>query len=100
MPGMKQPLRVTLRRGIVFQRDDLLTWIKTVQQNKVDKRDIVIDLCDETGAPLISWLLRQAFPLKLDAPAFNANSNEAAIESMELMAGDLLITFHRQSAQT
>ncbi len=100
MPGMKQPLRITLRRGIVQNRDNLLTWINTVQQNKVEKRDIVIDLCDEKGDPLISWLLRQAFPLKLDAPAFNANSNEVAIESMELMAGDLLIDFHKQSAQT
>jgi phage tail-like protein len=98
MPGMKQPVRVTLRRGIVQGRGDLLDWINTVQQNKVEKRDLVIHLCDESGNPLVSWLLRHGFPLKLDAPGFNANSNEAAIESMELMGGELLITFHHSTA--
>ncbi len=95
MPGMKQPLRITLKRGIVEKKNDLLAWIGTVRQNKVEKRDVVIDLCDETGVSVLTWQLRQAVPLKLDAPALNAASGEVAIESLEIMAGDLLITYHQ-----
>lgn len=94
MPGQKQPVRITLRKGIVQNGSRLFEWIETVRQNKVTKRDFVIELCDENGQPLVTWQVLKAFPLKLDAPGFNANANEVAIESMELMAGDLNITFH------
>ena len=94
MPGMKQPLRITLRRGVGKKRDELLKWMGQVQHNKVEKRDVVIALCDENGDSLITWQIIQAIPLRLDAPTFNAASNEVAIESMEIMAGDILTTYH------
>lgn len=94
MPGMKQPLRITLRKGVVSKGRFLADWIGTIRQNTVEKRTVTIDLCDEEGTPLITWRVQQAFPLKLDAPAFNAGSNEVAIESLELMASDLEITYH------
>ena len=43
-------------------------------------------LCDENGDPVISWKVANAFPTKLEAPTFDANSNDAAVESMELTA--------------
>lgn len=94
MPGMKQPLRITLKRGMVEQKADLLEWIGSVRQNKAEKRDVVIDLCDEAGVPVITWQVRKAIPLKLDAPSLNAASGDVAIESLEIMAGDLLISYH------
>ena len=94
MPGMKQPLRITLKKGMVQKGTALLEWIDTVQQNKVSKRNIVVDLCDETGTPVVTWQIFKAFPLKLDAPSFNASANEVAIESLELMAGEMTQIFH------
>ena len=40
---------------------------------------------------MISWKVLNAFPTKLDAPTFTASSNDAAVESMELMADGILI---------
>lgn len=94
MPGMKQPLRITLKRGMVERKADLLEWIGSVRQNKAEKRDVVIDLCDEAGVPVITWHIRKAVPLKLDAPSLNAASGDVAIESLEIIAGDLLISYH------
>ena len=48
-------------------------------------------LCDEEGNAVVSWQVINAFPTKLDAPTFDANSNDVAIESMELLADDVLI---------
>jgi len=50
-----------------------------------------VRLLDESGDPVISWKVINAFPTKLDAPTFDANSNDAAIESMELMADGVFI---------
>lgn len=92
--GQKQPARITLRRGLTKNGRHLYDWIQSTQQNKGERRDIKIHLCDENGIQLISWQVLQAIPLKLDAPSFNADSNEVAIESIELMAETITIAFH------
>jgi phage tail-like protein len=88
MPAQATAPKITLKKGIVRQVSlkVLYDWIKTVQINQIEKKDIFVRLCDEKGAPVISWKVGNAFPTKLDAPTFDAKSNEAAIQTMELMA--------------
>ncbi|MDJ0676398.1 MAG: phage tail protein [Calothrix sp. MO_167.B42] len=93
MPGLGTPVNLTLQRGIVRQDSYLLNWINSVQLNTVDKRDVRIDLLDESGEAVVSWTAIDAFPKKLDAPSFNATSNEVAVESLELMASDLKVSY-------
>lgn len=93
MPAQRTPPTITLKKGIVRATSIrlLYDWIKTVQINQIEKKDITIRLCDEKGAPVISWTVRNAFPVKLDAPSFDAKSNDAAIESMELKADSIIL---------
>jgi phage tail-like protein len=94
MPAQIKPLNVSLKKGVVrggVSLKVLYNWINTTQINQIEKKDIYIRLCDEKGAPVISWKVINAFPTKLDAPTFDANSGDAAIESMELMADRLMI---------
>jgi phage tail-like protein len=93
MPGLGTAVNLTLQKGVVRADSYLLTWINTVNLNTVEKRDIKIDLLDEKEQPVVSWTVTKAFPIKLDAPSFNANSNEVAIESLELMANDLKVEY-------
>jgi len=88
MPSQIQQPTITLKKGLVRATSlaTLFGWIKTTATNVIQKKDIVVRLCDETGAPVVSWTVANAFPTKLDAPSFDANSNDAAIESMELRA--------------
>ncbi|MCB9304638.1 MAG: phage tail protein [Lewinellaceae bacterium] len=94
MPGMPGEVKLTLKRGIVRNRSVLLEWIKTIRLNNVKKREVVIDLCDEMGIPVISWKVHNAFPVKLDVPSFDSTSNEVAVESLELMANRLEIIYN------
>ncbi|MDZ8183662.1 MAG: phage tail protein [Nostoc sp. ChiSLP02] len=93
MPGLSTPVNLSLKKGIVRKDSYLFSWISTVKLNTVTKRDIRIDLLDETGTAVVSWTAINAFPKKLDAPSFNATSNEVAIESLDLMANDLKIDY-------
>ncbi len=93
MPGLATPVNLTLHKGIVRQDSFLFDWISTVRLNTVEKRDVRIDLLDETGTAVVSWTVTDAFPKKLDAPSFNATSNEVAIESLELMASTLKVEY-------
>jgi len=83
-----------LKKGVarVSSAAALYGWIKTVALNQVEKKDVVVRLCDEQGKPIISWKIVNAFPTKLDAPSFDAKSNEVAVESMELRADAITIT--------
>lgn len=93
MPAQGTAANVTLKKGVVSGTSVpvLYEWINSTQINQIDKKDIFIRLCDEAGAPLISWKVLNAFPTKLDAPTFGADSNDVAIESMELMANAITV---------
>jgi phage tail-like protein len=88
MPSQRQQPTITFKKGIVRKTSMkvLYDWIKTIQINQIEKKDIFVRLCDEQGAAVISWKISNAFPTKLDAPSFDAKSNDAAIQSMELKA--------------
>ena len=86
MPGMPEPVKLTLKRGLVKGNSMLYNWINSVRLNRVEKRNIIINLLDENANPLITWTIKNTFPTKLTAPTFDGKSNEVAIESLELMA--------------
>lgn len=88
MPAQPQPTSISLKRGVINNSDirALYSWMAQTQVNVIEKKDIVVRLLDESGKPIISWKVLNAFPKQLDAPTFTANSNEVAVESMTLMA--------------
>jgi phage tail-like protein len=93
MPAQRAIPTITIKKGVVRKTSvaTLFNWINSTQINQIDKKDIYIRLCDEKGDAVISWKVVNAFPTKLDAPSFTATSNDAAIETMELMADAILI---------
>ncbi len=93
MPAQLTAPTVTLKKGMVIGSSvsTLFSWINATQINQTEKKDVFIRLMDEKGSPVISWKVTNAFPTKLEAPSFDANSNDAAIESMELMGDGIFI---------
>jgi phage tail-like protein len=93
MPSQATAVNITLKKGLIRTHSvaNLYKWIAAIQLNQVEKKDIYVRLCDEKGDAVISWKVTNAFPTKLDAPTFDANSNDAAIESMELRADGIAI---------
>ena len=93
MPAQQTDVKVTLKKGVVRGSSiaTLFKWINATQINQIDKKDIYVRLCDEKGVAVISWKVINAFPTKLTAPTFDAKSNDAAIETMELVGDDVFI---------
>jgi len=96
IPGMRQPIRITMRQGMTQNRDYLLKWLKDVYENPEaahKKRNILIDLCDEAGVAVIRWTVDRAMPVKMDSPTMNANSQEVAVAVLELVAHNLQMRY-------
>ncbi|PCK09212.1 MAG: phage tail protein [Alteromonadaceae bacterium] len=97
VPGMRQPVRITLKRGIFKASSYFSDWLDATYRESFSdkvKRDITISLCNEAAEPLVSWHVKSAMPLKLEAPNFDPNSNDVAIESMELIAHSLSVSYN------
>ena len=84
MPGLQKFSNVTLKRGTFTDDKDFYNWIKTVSLNTVERRDVTISLLNEKHEPIITWKIRNAFPVKVQASDLKADGNEVAIESIEL----------------
>jgi phage tail-like protein len=93
MPSQPTVVNITLKKGLVRggSISTLYTWINSTAINQIQKKDIVVRLMDEAGNAVISWTVINAFPTKLDAPTFDANSNDVAVESMSLTADGVTV---------
>jgi phage tail-like protein len=97
IPGKRQGIRITLKRGVAKGNDLLQGWFSGVYNDPFftsAKRDILIDLCDELGTPVVRWTVTGALPVKLEASTFTADSNDVAIETLELVAHRLSVTYN------
>lgn len=84
MPGLRSVGNVTLKKG-VFTKDSVFwDWFNQAQLNIIKRRSVVINLLDEAQAPVMTWTLTNAFPTKMSGTDLKSDSNEVAIESLEI----------------
>jgi len=85
MPGLKIPNRITLKRGVVKGDNEYFEWLSTVNMDKVERRDLIIKLLNESHEPVVVWQLKNAFPVKLKWSDLKALTSEPVIESLDVV---------------
>lgn len=85
IPGRMQWQNITLKRGITDAMD-MWEWRKLVEQGDVDeaRKNGSIVMFDQSGQPIARWDFVAAWPSKITGPSANADSNEVAIEELEI----------------
>ncbi|KVP85350.1 phage tail protein [Burkholderia ubonensis] len=95
MPGQRQKVSVTLSKGVFRGPNALYDWISSISLNRVEKKDLMISLTDESGSELLAtWNVLNAFPTGLTAPSFDATSNDIAIQEIILEADRVTLKTH------
>ncbi|MDR0982059.1 MAG: phage tail protein [Culturomica sp.] len=84
MPGMKKNSKITLKKGIFKSDNNFWNWINEIKLNTIKRRAVTISLLDESGAPTMVWKVSNAWPSKLSSDGFKSDSNDVAIETLEL----------------
>lgn len=84
MPGRVKNNNIVLKRGIIKGDNEFYQWMNTIKLNQIERRNLTISLLDEDHAPVMTWKVKNAWPVKLESPVLNADANEAAIETLEL----------------
>lgn len=83
MPGLKKYGNATLKWGMSVSRY-LTDWFESVERGDFERKNVMIELLDDSKKAVARWQLVNAWPVKHCVPGFNAESNENAIESVEL----------------
>jgi phage tail-like protein len=84
LPGLLKSGNITLKRGFT-QNAALWNWRKTVLDRETQRHNGSIVLRNELGAEVMRWNFVDGWPSKYEGPALNAKTNEAAIESIEIV---------------
>ena len=94
-PSNYRPMRgnvslypVTMQRGFNGQLELFDWWQQVRAGSPAARRNVRIDLLDETRQPVLRWLLRNAFPSIHRFSTLDANSNELLVEEVELVYED------------
>ena len=91
MPGLLKYGNITMKRGSFKGDNEYYEWLRTINLNTVERRTITISLLDETGTPAITWKVKNAFPVKLQATDLKAEGSEIAVETLEIAHEGLTI---------
>jgi phage tail-like protein len=84
MPGLKSVGNVTIKKGVFTKDSTFWTWFEEAKLNIIKRRTLVIQLLDESSAPKMTWTLTNAWPIKVSGTDLKSDSNEVAIESVEI----------------
>ena len=84
MPGLQKYSNVTLKRGIVKSDNEFFQWLSTIKMNTIERKPVTISLLDEEGSPTMVWKLSNAWPTKITGTDLKSDSNEVAIETIEI----------------
>lgn len=84
MPGMRKTSDVTLKKGVFKDDKAMWDWINSIKLNTIKRATVTISLLDESGSPVKTWELANAWPKKITVEGFKADGNTAAIETLIL----------------
>lgn len=91
MPGLRKFGNITMKRGTFLGDNDYYKWFDTVKLNTIERRNITIVLLNEEHQPVVTWSIKNAWPVKIQSPDLKSDANETAIESLEIAHEGLTI---------
>lgn len=91
IPGIRKYDNITFKRGIIPNDNQFFAWLNSITHNQRNRRNLIISLLNENHDPVMTWKVKNAFPVKLQGPVLKATGNEIAIETLEVAHEGLTI---------
>jgi phage tail-like protein len=88
LPTRTKYSNLVLKRGVVTTASEFGAWVSRAMSSgpvrQADAKTIVVQLMDETRAPLVVWKVFGAYPLRWEHSQLNSRSEEVLTETIEL----------------
>jgi phage tail-like protein len=84
---------ITMRRGAVAGWTRLVDWQadRSTRKLQVSLIEVALKNGVASSREAIRWVAERAVPVRLEAPTFDASTNEVAIETLEVLATDIRV---------
>jgi phage tail-like protein len=94
IPGLMKFGNVSMGRGIMPKEagDGLFAWYQTIRAGDVERRTVTISLLNEEREPVMTWTVKNAWPVKVEGPGLNSTGNEIAVEKIEFANEGIVVT--------
>jgi len=83
IPGLVKYSDITLRYGVI-KDPEIYSWIKSVVDGDVQRRDGSVVQYDASGTEVYRWNFFDAWPTKLTAGEFNAQTSSVLVDVLVL----------------
>ena len=90
LPSRRKPASVTLKNGV--GKSALLDWYIETMGESFKRKVVTITLLDATKTAVMSWHIEGACPVKLTGPQLKTDANAVAIQSLELLCGEITLS--------
>ena len=94
MPRMTEFGNITFKRGVIKGDNEFYQWLDTISLNKVERRDLTLSLLNENHEPVVTWKIKNAFPVKVTSTDLKADGSEVAIEQLDVAHEGLTIEYN------
>lgn len=84
LPGMTKHGNLVLKYGATADLE-LWNWHKAAVRGDIQRKSGSIVALDRAGNPVARWNFTNAWPSKYDMPDFNAEGNDVAVETVEIV---------------
>ncbi|WGK64448.1 phage tail protein [Croceiramulus getboli] len=84
IPGMQRYANLVLKRGVMREDHEFYEWVQTQTLNKIERRDLVVQVLNEVHEPALSYRIRNAWPVALSFSNLNAAKSKFLFERIEL----------------
>ncbi|MDP4209276.1 MAG: phage tail protein [Bacteroidota bacterium] len=84
LPNPPKYENLVLKRGMILN-SKLITWARDAVENfTIKPKNVIVNLIDDTSAPLASWSFKNAYPVSLKISDLKAQDNAIVLETLEL----------------
>lgn len=95
LPNGVNPGSLTLKRGLATITSPLLLWCFSTASGSVAiaPKTIVVTLMDKNpnNAPVMTWILYNAIPVKWEIDELDAKKSDIVIESIEIVFSSMIV---------
>lgn len=92
MPGIAKYGNVTMKKGVFVNDNTFRAWQQQIKMNTIARHTVIIKLLDEQGDVTLQWTLTNAWPTKITSTDLKSDSNEIAVELVEIAYEQLVVT--------
>lgn len=90
LPGQRKSSKVTLKNGV--GKSELIDWYIETMGESFTRKPVTITLLDSLREPVMTWDIKDAYPVKWTGPQLKSDDNTVAIQTIELAYGEVTIS--------